>query len=201
MGGGPQRVKETDEERAQTEMAVDSWNMFLEEGIPARNEYMARATGLRPGEDGRLKIDPNGPLNADGTIRTDVSDARTANASALSGAMERIDPNRMNMATTARDSVAGDAASAEIGMGIGQQEAVLQGEQNVARMGQGEKLQAINSQSQLAQQAQGTAINAAQQAENRSASNSYLAGQVVGAGAGLYAHKKGYLDSKVEQQQ
>jgi hypothetical protein len=194
--GGSNKVKPTAEEYALMEIAAKDWNRFVEQDIPVQNEAIARMTGLRRNDDGAYEIDPNGPLRADGSIKTSGTSSQAANEAAYTSHLTRVDPNRIGATKTLNRDAAIQGASAQINEEIGQQTAVLQGEQNVVAMGRGEQQQAIQGQSYLAQQAQRDAINSANTAAQESASRSSLAGQLAGAGTAIGLHRGGYLDPK-----
>lgn len=184
MGGGSNKVDPTAEEVALSQVAVEKWNKFLEQGIPIQNEYIAQATGYQiDTASGELTIDPNGPLNADGSIYTNASAARLTDEATLTAQnQEHATPFNLNKIDKINDENTGGSAAVETSQKLAQQTAVLQGRQNVARMGQGQEISALQSSVDIAQEAQSDAISSANNSFDRASGNGYLAGSVAGAG-------------------
>lgn len=194
--GGSNKVKPTEDERAMAEIAGKKWNRFTESGMIAQNEFIARQTGFRYDPENGLSIDPNGPLNADGSVKIDTADAVMANEKAYTEAMMKgaTPDNIEKIAQLSQDGAkSGTEASTE--MALGQQTRVLDGINNVVAMGQGQAVELDNMQSQLAQQSAGKAMADAEADQQKRATTGYLAGTLAGAGTFGVLKSKGYLDS------
>lgn len=190
-GGGKAPTAEiTQEEVALAQAAKETWAQFQETGRPAQNEYIARATGYRMNESsGEYEIDPDGPLNADGTTKTDVSAARTAAEVAGVQSQQGGDPNQRNTMAGRYEGI-NQSIQAETGQAYGQQSRLLTGLDNSVSLLKGEETEALTSQSQLASQAQQTAMQGAMQKQQGRENNANLAGIAVG-GATTYLATRG----------
>lgn len=194
MASGPEQVQETKEMQAQAQLAQEQWNRFVEVGIPVQNEAIARMTGIRiDNETGEATIDSGGfsPLDKDGNIVTDGADSRIAmEKQATADLYQNHDPNQSSLQSKqTQDHFAQAGVASDMNQQLGQQTGYLQNVNNVAAMGQGEKISVANDSMQLAADAQNEAINAAGQAQALRQSNSNLAGMALGAGtSGFLRH-------------
>lgn len=180
--GSPSSVEPTAQERAQADIHLQQWEQYQESGIPLENEWVARTTGYRfNSETGDYEIDPNGILNADGTVKIDTTTAESANEQAYGRALNQANPNRLEQAEQLNREGSIQGANSQSEMALGQQRNARLGLVNAVARGKGLEGEALQHQSQLTAQAQQDAISSAEESASRSSTTGYL----LGAGAGL----------------
>lgn len=194
--GGSNKVEITEEQKALADTAAQEFNRFITHDLPAQEEAIARTSGLRWNrETGKYDLEVGGALDGDGNIKTDAIAANASNEAAYTNTMKRADPNRLGLLEDVNTQGAVQGAQSAANQQLGQQTSYLKGLGNLAAMGRGEQQQVLQSQTQLASNAQADAFNSAQQAAQANASRSALAGQVVGAGIGVGLYQGGYMDA------
>lgn len=188
MGSSPKspKVEISEEEQVLAQQAQRRWARYQENGIPIQNEHIARQTGLRLDDDGNVSIDPEGILNSDGSVRTDSAASDVANERAFTDAtLQSVDPNRFDNTNEIQRDGARQGAAGATSIQLEQQTAQLQGVQNAARLAQGLEGENIANQSQLANQAQTNATNAAARSLQSRNTQAGIAGTLAGTGAAL----------------
>lgn len=193
--GGPdiEEQEATPDEMERIRITEEQWARFEETGKPMAAEYVRLASGYDVDADGNLSVVENGLLNADGSVRTDTSQATAAVEKAYAPGMTRVNPNSgqyhggLNDLQSAKLRSGAESAA---GTMLGQQNRQLKGLENVTAMGRGEESTAIQGLSSLATNANQKAASDANRAFQDASANRYLAGSVAGTAAGVYMAKK-----------
>lgn len=192
MSGGGGKIKETEAQRAQTDVALKGWEDFKTRWRPAQNAYFARVlnnyNGTRKIAAGTAASDVNVAFgNAAGRAGTMLQQRGVSIGGGASGAA-------MNDADIKRAASRGLATVAAKQAVDDQQQQAIEG---IVATGRGEKAAATSG---LATLSDLSARSAAEEAGNRAA-NSLALGNAVGAaaGAGLGAAANRFTDPRTEQ--
>lgn len=193
--GGPdiEEAQATPEEIERIKIAEEQWARFEETGKPLISEYTRMATGYDVDEEGNLSIVENGLLNADGSVRTDTSQATAATEQAYAPGMARVNPNSGQYHGGLNDLQASklqSGAESAAGTQLAQHNRQLKGLENVTAMGRGEETDAIQGLSQLANNANQKAQRDAERSFANASANRHLAGTVAGTAAGMSLGKR-----------
>ena len=190
--GKASTVKPTAQETEQAAIHAEQWERYESQGIPLENEWIRRTSGYTMNaETGEYVPDTAGGVrNADGSVVTDSTTANVANEKAYGDVMRQSNPNRLEQATAINREGATQGALSSTEMELGQQSNANLGVVNAVAHGKGLEGEALQRQDQLTAQAQQDAFSSADASASRRATNSYLAGSVVGAAGVGYDRMK-----------
>jgi len=203
MGGSSNKAKPTAQEIEQLDIHTEQWDRYKETGIPMDNEWIRRTTGLRYNEEsGGYDVDPNSKvLTADGMTRFDTTAAVTANTQAAGGAVNAVNPNRLETAAEiSREGAVNEGASAA-GITLQQDSNAKRGVVNAVLRGKGLETESLQRQSEITRRAQNDAIQSVDRANQRAANTNELVGQLGGLAAVGIANNNGALDSLSSEHQ
>lgn len=178
MGGGDTTVKETEEEKAQAEVAMSKWDYYNNELKKYENEFMAEVDNW--GSSEKLDVAENLAIQP-------LASAYASEGSAIRGSMHSagINPNSGKSITTNR-ALSSNQAAAEVDAGANgvsmQHDRYISGLQSIVAMGQGQSADAISGLTDIAQTSQTNAINKAGYDRIDSDNIRSAVGLAVGAG-------------------
>jgi hypothetical protein len=179
MGGGDNKVEETEFEKAQADIALKRMADYQNDFKPYEDKFMEEVSGLNSAAKyqraGELATNPLAKAFADEAVNIQESMNATG-----------VNPNS-GKAKSVKSAVAGAQASAEVDAGsranASQQDNYVSGLQNVVAMGQGQTGSAMSGMSDIAQMGQRNAIN---EARNKLSTQSNIRSGIGGAvGAGV----------------
>ena len=178
MGGGDNKIEETEYEKAQAQVALERWGDYQGIFKPYENKFMGEVDKLNSEANyqraGELAMSPLAKSFADVGMQAQTQMNR-----------QGVNPNS-GKGISQRNELGTAQAGAEVDSisraNMSQQDNYVGGLQNIVAMGQGQAGQAMNGMSDLAQMGQRNAYDAAQTSQSNSNNIRAGVGAAVGAG-------------------
>lgn len=178
MGGGDNKIEETEQQKASAEVAMSQWQDYLERYRPFEESYMADVDRMNTSQQYN-QVAGLAAIPVESKFSTAVADTSRA----MSGA--GINPNsgmfKSNLNALDRSKSVAKADNINQAQ-IGQQNRYVTGLQNVVRMGQGQETEAVQGYTNLASMSSQKANSDTATAIGNSQANRQIAGAVIGAG-------------------
>lgn len=184
-GGGDNKVKETEAERAAAEVAMKQWDLYqtdlkgFEEGFIQRVDNMNSDANMAEAKEA-----------VDLGYNKSYSEARSQSAENL--AASGVDPSSGKFQGTLRELTTEQAIKQGDTVNrtqVGEQDKHIAGLQDVTAIGMGQKAEAMAGMGDTAALSLRKATQDAYSDFNRSSANQQLAGALAGAGANYAMHK------------
>jgi len=187
MGGGDSDIKETEEQKASAQVAMQRWNDYQTLFKPYEQKYfdkverlnsdasMAQVTGLA---DRAVTSSFNNSINS--TARGMAANGINPNSGLFQKEINKLEQQKAK-------SRADSTSKAQ----VAQQNRFVSGLQSIAQMGQGQSVDAISGLGDVAQNANSYAHNAASMSVQNSIGNNQVVGAVIGGGLNYYLEGQG----------
>ena len=187
MGGKPKKAKETEQERAQAEIAHKQWELYKNELRPLEDNFIQRVDGL----NSQSSMD-RAKASADLNYNQAFSQARGEAAAGMAAA--GVDPSsgkfKQAMSDITQDQALGQADTVNRAQSS-QQDKYIAGLSDVAAIGMGQQATAMAGLADVASLSQNKAANDAYNSFNRRSANQQFVGTVGGAGLRGYDEWRG----------
>ena len=187
MGGKPKKAKETEQERAQAEIAHKQWELYKNELRPLEDNFIQRVDGL----NSQSSMD-RAKASADLNYNQAFSQARGEAAAGMAAA--GVDPSsgkfKQAMSDITQDQALGQADTVNRAQSS-QQDKYIAGLSDVAAIGMGQQATAMAGLADVASLSQNKAANDAYNSFNRRSANQQFVGTAGGAGLRGYDEWRG----------
>lgn len=178
MGGGDNEIEETEEQKAQAEVAMNQWNDYLSRYRPFEDSFMEDVDRMNSDQQynqvaglAAVPVESQFSAAVSDTSRAMVSGGLNPNSGAFKSNLSKLDRAK---STTKADSI--NQAQ------VGQQNRYVGGIQTVVNMGQGQESEAVAGYGDLATMSSQKAANDVGIAINNTNDNRQVAGALIGAG-------------------